>query len=84
MATRHQQYDRRKAEQRVFEEGGMEVALHMVHAHEGQAPGPCVRLRSAGTDEQGTDEPRPDRGCDCVQVARSDRRPTKSFGDSRA
>jgi hypothetical protein len=53
----HQQRDERELRRRRFEHRREQVALHVVHADRGHAPGPGQAAPDAGAHEQRPDQP---------------------------
>ena len=62
----------------VLEEGGVDVALEVVHADQGQAARIGERLGHRAADQQRADQPGALGHGDAVEVAEPDRRPVSS------
>ena len=83
VAAGDQHHDQRELQRRVFQEGRIEVGLHVVDADEWDVPRQRQRLRRRHTDEQRADQAGPDGARDRVDALFGDAGLDDRAGDHR-
>ena len=83
MTAGNHQGDKRKCRGVFHQECGRDVAFQMIDADQGKASGKGQRLGRGQPDEQGTDQPRPSRHRDTVDLGQGHPRILQGLEDHR-